>query len=141
MNDSKSLSPFLLGLHLINGSGSIPFDAVVSLGSEIFEETNLIGEGPCPCLELWYLWLRKLSNIEPDSRHCTIDQKSVKEMAGNNIERSNCCEGVSYWSDTRASSWWAMEDASLERAEENKSILRFARERRDRCCCCRGVVT
>jgi len=30
------------------------------------QSLNFIGEGPCPCLEPWHLWLRNLSNNEPD---------------------------------------------------------------------------
>ncbi|CAN6877795.1 unnamed protein product [Brassica oleracea] len=55
----------------------------------LFGLKNRNGEGPCPCLELWHLWLRKLSNNEPDSRHCTLVGAAVrvrkKEMAGHKI--------------------------------------------------------
>ncbi|CAN6912649.1 unnamed protein product [Brassica oleracea] len=55
----------------------------------LFGLKNRNGEGPCPCLELWHLWLRKLSNNEPDSRHCTLVGAAVrvrkKEMARHKI--------------------------------------------------------
>ncbi|KAG5406415.1 hypothetical protein IGI04_012534 [Brassica rapa subsp. trilocularis] len=59
----------------------------------------------------------------------SVEQESEEERDGwaqdctRNLERTKCGEGVSYRSCTRPSGWWAMEDAPLERAEEDESIL------------------
>ena len=64
----------------------------LSFLGDYFVQKNLkIGEGPCPCLEIWHLWLRKLSNNEPDSRHCTlVGAAGVLNLMGRFLKAWGC---------------------------------------------------
>lgn len=64
----------------------------LSFLGDYFVQKNLkIGEGPCPCLELWHLWLRKLSNNESDSRHCTlVGAAGVLNLMGRFLKAWGC---------------------------------------------------
>ncbi|CAA7030532.1 unnamed protein product [Microthlaspi erraticum] len=64
-----------------------------------------------------------LSRSSPLSDSGRLRRNGRTQGCACDTERAECCKGIDYRTDTRFSCWWFVEDAPLERAEENQSFL------------------